>query len=266
MNKKQIGWSKNFCRRIYQFNTGSSGLSRINGRLSSIQIASVFTSSDSDGIAIVNADTNEYARIKEACNTRGIACWGYGQNGSEINLISREVLPHGQVLNLEVLGQKYSVMLPLVGEFQAMNALCALGLVLANTAFQTSQIVDMLGRLSGVPGRLQQYQATMKTTLSMSIMPIPPDALDNILKALRPHTTGRLICLFGCGDRDTESVRLWGEISTRLADVSIVTDDNPRSEDPQKSENKFSKALKMTPSKLTAAQCHSSGRPDALLR
>ncbi|HPQ50759.1 MAG: UDP-N-acetylmuramoyl-L-alanyl-D-glutamate--2,6-diaminopimelate ligase [Alphaproteobacteria bacterium] len=190
---------------------------------------------DSDGIAIVNADTNEYARIKEACNTRGIACWGYGQNGSEINLISREVLPHGQVLNLEVLGQKYSVMLPLVGEFQAMNALCALGLVLANTAFQTSQIVDMLGRLSGVPGRLQQVPGNNEDYAVYVDYAHTPDALDNILKALRPHTTGRLICLFGCGgDRDTGKRPVMGEISTRLADVSIVTDDNPRSEDPQK--------------------------------
>ncbi len=189
---------------------------------------------DDQGVAVVNADVPEFEQIRQVCKTRNISCWGYGVKGHEIRLKSREVLPHGQKLELEIMGQSFEVMLPLVGLFQAMNVLCAVGLVLAENKFKAADIVDCLSSLEGVPGRLQQVQGTQGFAVYVDYAHTP-DALENILNALRPHTQARLICLFGCGgDRDSGKRPVMGEISTRLADVTIVTDDNPRSEEPSK--------------------------------
>ncbi|MDD3021410.1 MAG: UDP-N-acetylmuramoyl-L-alanyl-D-glutamate--2,6-diaminopimelate ligase [Alphaproteobacteria bacterium] len=188
---------------------------------------------DNQGIAIVNADVPEFENIRQFCEQRKIPCWGYGVKGKEITLKSREIFPQGQKIELEVLGQNFSVMLPLVGLFQTMNVLCALGLVLAENKFDVADVVNNLSHISSVPGRLQQVQGTKEFAVYVDYAHTP-DALENILNALRPHTENRLICLFGCGgDRDTGKRPVMGDISTRLADVTIVTDDNPRSENPQ---------------------------------
>lgn len=184
---------------------------------------------EKDGVAVINADTPEFFEIKTVCEKRGIACWGYGHNGDTLKLVSREAIPTGQNLTLEILGATYEVFLPLVGEFQTMNVLCALGLVLAEGRFEVHKVIETLSTLSPIPGRLQQVgNSSVYVDYAHT-----PDALENVLNALRPHTTGRLICLFGCGgDRDKTKRPKMGEISSRLADVTIVTDDNPRSEDP----------------------------------
>lgn len=186
-----------------------------------------------DGVAVVNADAEYFDRIKSECQKRNITCWGYGKSGDEIKLISREILPHGQKLSLEILGESYSLELPLVGEFQAMNILCAIGLVMANGKFKVADILSAVEKISGVAGRLQLVKGAPTGCAVYVDYAHTPDALENILNALRPHTQNRLICLFGCGgDRDKGKRPQMGEISTRLADVTIVTDDNPRSENP----------------------------------
>ncbi|HNS45042.1 MAG TPA: UDP-N-acetylmuramoyl-L-alanyl-D-glutamate--2,6-diaminopimelate ligase, partial [Alphaproteobacteria bacterium] len=181
-----------------------------------------------DGVAVVNADTPEFAEIKTICEKRGITFWGYGHKGDALKLVVREAIPTGQNLTLDVLGAPYEVFLPLVGEFQTMNVLCALGLVLAEGKFEVHKVIETLSTLSPIPGRLQQVSnSSVYVDYAHT-----PDALENVLNALRPHTAGRLICLFGCGgDRDKTKRPKMGEISSRLADVTIVTDDNPRSED-----------------------------------
>jgi len=133
---------------------------------------------------------------------------------------------------LEIEGQTYHVLIPLVGSFMVMNALCALGLVLACGA-GIEDSVSALAQLEGAPGRLQSVPGHPNGAAIYVDYAHTPDALENILKALRPHTNGRLICVFGCGgDRDPGKRPLMGQCVARLADIGIVTDDNPRSENP----------------------------------
>jgi UDP-N-acetylmuramyl-tripeptide synthetase len=123
--------------------------------------------------------------------------------------------------------------LPLAGEFQAMNALAALGLVVA-TGASADAATEALTRLTGAPGRLQ-FVAEHEGGAIVVDYAHTPDALATVLSALRPHARGRLIALFGCGgDRDAGKRRLMGEIATRLADRVYITDDNPRTEIPAK--------------------------------
>jgi UDP-N-acetylmuramoyl-L-alanyl-D-glutamate--2,6-diaminopimelate ligase len=190
----------------------------------------------SGGTAVVNADTPEFRAIRDLCAVRGIRVWGYGYAGNDLRVVSREAVAQGQNVVLDVFGKKYEFLFPLVGEFQIMNALCAAGLVLAceeNAEDAATKIIPMLAELSGVPGRLQPVAGHPNGAAVYVDYAHTPDALENILTALRPHARNRLICLFGCGgDRDRGKRPLMGEVSFRLADVTIVTDDNPRSEDP----------------------------------
>jgi UDP-N-acetylmuramoyl-L-alanyl-D-glutamate--2,6-diaminopimelate ligase len=130
--------------------------------------------------------------------------------------------------------------LPLVGEFMTMNALCALGLVIADFRDDgeieeaAGELVSALARLEGAPGRLQLVPGHPRGAVYVDYAHTP-DALENILKALRRHAQGRLICVMGCGgDRDPGKRPLMGRIAAELADLAIVTDDNPRTEDAAK--------------------------------
>lgn len=186
-----------------------------------------------DGVAVVNADTPEAAQIEALCKERGVRCWTYGVKGREFRLIERTPTAHGQKISLEVMGRKCSLTLPLVGAFQVMNVLCAAGLVVALDEKKIDDVIDVLPRIEGVPGRLQLVSGHKKGAAVYVDYAHTPDALENILTSLRPHTTGKLVCLFGCGgDRDTGKRPVMGQIAARLADTVIVTDDNPRSEQP----------------------------------
>lgn len=186
-----------------------------------------------DGIAVINADAPEAKQISNLCADRKIKCWTYGLKGQEFKLIDRVPTPQGQKIKLEFMGRKCAFTLPLVGAFQVMNVLCAAGLVTALDEDRLDDILDVLTRIEGVPGRLQLVPGHPQGAAVYVDYAHTPDALENILNALRPHTTRRLVCLFGCGgDRDTGKRPVMGQIAKRLADVVIVTDDNPRSEDP----------------------------------
>ncbi len=201
----------------------------------------------SDGLAVLNADVPEFQGLAELCGRRGVSVVGYGVAAREIAVRSVEPLPHGQRLTLEILGQPAAVALGLVGRFQAWNALAALGLVLAadpvaaealraGQAVPTAVLEPMLAaleRLEGVPGRLQPVSGHPNGAAVIVDYAHSPDALETVLQALRPHATGQLVVVFGCGgDRDRGKRPVMGGIAARLADRVIVTDDNPRSEDP----------------------------------
>lgn len=184
------------------------------------------------GVAVLNADVPDYAWIHRALQGHGITTWSYGVSGDHIRLINRTALPEGQKLEIEILGQRTECILPLVGEFMAMNALCALGLALALDA--DWDYVSALPHLTGAPGRLQYVDGHPNGAAVYVDYAHTPDALSNILSALRPHVAGRLVCLFGCGgDRDPGKRPMMGEIASAMADEVIVTDDNPRSENPE---------------------------------
>ncbi|WP_085932053.1 UDP-N-acetylmuramoyl-L-alanyl-D-glutamate--2,6-diaminopimelate ligase [Enhydrobacter aerosaccus] len=186
----------------------------------------------SDGTAVVNADSDRAAALAEICHRRGIRFWTYGTQGREFRLLRDEPTATGQHLEIEVLGTRYEIDLPLVGAFQASNALAALGLVVA-TGGDVTRAVSSLGTLSGAPGRLQLVARHRSGAPVYVDYAHKPEALETVLRTLRPFAKGRLVVVFGCGgDRDRGKRPLMGEIATRLADLTIVTDDNPRSEQP----------------------------------
>ncbi|MFM8542705.1 MAG: glutamate ligase domain-containing protein, partial [Chakrabartia sp.] len=138
----------------------------------------------------------------------------------------------GQQLIIEAEGQTHKISLPLIGAYQAANALVAAGLVIA-TGGDVSTTLGNLSRLQPVRGRLERAVITQSGAPVYVDYAHTPDALEAVIEALRPHCKGRLILVFGAGgDRDTGKRPEMGAIAAQLADPVIVADDNPRSEDP----------------------------------
>ncbi len=187
------------------------------------------------GVAVVNINTPYSERIVEACTARGLRVIEYGTGARHIRLNKRKPLPAGQFVDLLVFGERYELELPLVGEFQAENALCALGLVIAedpDNRLLHMQGVYALERLQSVRGRLE-FAARHPNGAAIYVdYAHTPDGLETMLKALRPHAHKHLHVVFGCGgDRDRGKRPMMGDIAVKLADKVIVTDDNPRTED-----------------------------------
>lgn len=189
-----------------------------------------------DGTAVVNADSDRAEALAAICRQRGIRFWTYGAKGREFRLLRDEPTPTGQALTVEVLGRRHEIALPLVGDFQASNALAALGLVVA-TGGDAASVIDRavagLASLTGAPGRLQLVARHRSGAAVYVDYAHKPEALETVLRTLRPFARGKLVVVFGCGgDRDRGKRPVMGEIATRLADLAIITDDNPRSEEP----------------------------------
>jgi UDP-N-acetylmuramoyl-L-alanyl-D-glutamate--2,6-diaminopimelate ligase len=191
-----------------------------------------------DGVAVLNADVPEFDALDSASGKRVVIDYGY--EGHFIRLVSCEPRMDGQQVKIEILGRKHEFHLPLVGAFMTMNVLCALGLVIAGMRDaaeieeEGDHLIKALSKLEGAPGRLQFIPGHPEGAVYIDYAHTP-DALENILKALRRHTEGRLICVMGCGgDRDPGKRPIMGKISVELADMTIVTDDNPRTEDAAK--------------------------------
>ena len=184
------------------------------------------------GTAVLNADLSIYEELRARCERRGIKILSYGIAESDLRLMTQEPTAEGQFLMLDVLGRARRVALPLAGTFQAFNVLAALGLTIA-TGLAPEAGLEALPNLDGVPGRIEQVGRTPRGGRVFVDYAHTPDALETVLAAIRPHTEARLWVVFGCGgDRDRGKRPLMGEIACRLADRTIVTDDNPRGEDP----------------------------------
>jgi UDP-N-acetylmuramoyl-L-alanyl-D-glutamate--2,6-diaminopimelate ligase len=153
-----------------------------------------------------------------------------GEAGSAIRLLEIAPRPDGQVLRIDAAGARREIMLKLPGRFQADNALMAAALA---TALGERDALDRLASLRGVRGRLELAARLPNGAAVYVDYAHTPDALERLLTALRPHTSGKLHVVFGAGgDRDRGKRPLMGAAAARLADVAIVTDDNPRSENP----------------------------------
>jgi len=184
------------------------------------------------GVAVLNADIPEFATLAETARFAGHPILDFGTAGQELRLVSRQPSATGQLLELDVLGRRRIVELPLVGSFQAMNALAALGLVLA-TGIDPDAGIEALQHLAVVRGRVEKVAELASGAAVFVDYAHTPDGLDKVLTALRPHAANRLICVFGAGgDRDPTKRPKMGAIVAAQADIAIVTDDNPRSEDP----------------------------------
>ncbi len=183
-----------------------------------------------ESTVVLNADVPEYQTLLKTCEAAGHTIISYGRAGETLKLLNAQPEPGGQILQLSVEGKKHTLKFPLVGGFQVMNALCALGLVWAQEKDNVETLLKTFQNLKPVPGRLQKIEGPKAVYVDYAHT---PDALETVLNALRPHAEGELICLFGCGgDRDPGKRPIMGEIAARLADKVIVTDDNPRNEKP----------------------------------
>ena len=183
-----------------------------------------------DGAAVLNADSDAFDAFKTAAAGRRVL--SVGRAGEAIRLVARTPVPDGQGLVLEIDGRRYDVRLPLAGAFQAENVLVAAGLALA-VGEPIDGVMAALEALKGAPGRLQRVGAGPNGGEAYVDYAHTPDGLETVLSALRPHVAGKLIVVFGAGgDRDRTKRPLMGAAAARLADIAIVTDDNPRSEEP----------------------------------
>jgi UDP-N-acetylmuramoyl-L-alanyl-D-glutamate--2,6-diaminopimelate ligase len=184
------------------------------------------------GTAVIWADDDWSARAAEHARNRGLRLFGVGQDGEALRLLARTPGQLGQQLEVEHAGATRKLNLPLIGAYQAANALVAAGLALA-TGSDAGQVFDALTRLQPVRGRLE------RAAISRAGAPVyvdyahTPDALEAAIAALRPHCAGRLIVVFGAGgDRDQGKRPEMGRVAAEQAELAIVTDDNPRGEDP----------------------------------
>jgi UDP-N-acetylmuramoyl-L-alanyl-D-glutamate--2,6-diaminopimelate ligase len=187
---------------------------------------------DGDGAAVIWADDAWSERAIAAARVRGLKLLTVGTLGETIRMVSRTPTQLGQTLELDAGGKTHKVNLPLIGAYQAANALVAAGLVLA-TGGDLATTLGGLSRLQPVRGRLERAVITAAGAPVYVDYAHTPDGLVAAIAALRPHTRGKLHLVFGAGgDRDTGKRPQMGAIAVEQADIVIVTDDNPRSEDP----------------------------------
>jgi UDP-N-acetylmuramoyl-L-alanyl-D-glutamate--2,6-diaminopimelate ligase len=184
------------------------------------------------GVAVVNRDAEDAGEFVAAAERRGLKLLTVGVRGATLKLTEQVPDPRGQRLSVVHKGSTHSIALPLAGLFQASNALVAAGLALG-LGDPLEAVLAALGSLKGAPGRLELVARTRAGASIYVDYAHTPDAIETVLLALRPHVKGRLHIIFGCGgDRDKGKRPLMAAAAARHADAVIVTDDNPRSEDP----------------------------------
>ncbi|QFY60603.1 UDP-N-acetylmuramoyl-L-alanyl-D-glutamate--2,6-diaminopimelate ligase [Rhizobium grahamii] len=182
--------------------------------------------------AVIFADDAWSEQAIKAAREAGHDVRTVGRKGDYLTLKRVEHFRHKQVAEIHADGEIFEVDIPLAGDFQVANALVAAGLAMS-TGVPTKVAMAALEKLQGASGRLELVGHTRDGALAYVDYAHKPDALSNVLESVRPFTTGRVIVVFGCGgDRDRGKRPIMGEIACRLADVVIVTDDNPRSEEP----------------------------------
>ncbi|MEO8176102.1 MAG: UDP-N-acetylmuramoyl-L-alanyl-D-glutamate--2,6-diaminopimelate ligase [Sphingomicrobium sp.] len=187
-----------------------------------------------DGTAVVWTDDAKSDAVIERVARRGSKLMTVGRKGDAIRLIDQVPTSLGQTVTLSHDGRTHRLALPLIGAYQAANVLVAAGLALA-TGTPFDAVFSAMGRVSPVRGRLE------RAVISPAGAPVyvdyahTADALEAAIQALRPHVAGKLITVFGAGgDRDQGKRPEMGKVAAKLSNVVIVTDDNPRGEDPAK--------------------------------
>ena len=186
---------------------------------------------DADGAAVIDVDHEHAETVIAAASARGLSIISVGRKGTGIRLVELIIEGFAQTLQIEHGGKAFRVRLPLVGEFQVENALVAAGLAIG-TGSDVASVFAALERLTGAKGRLELVGANRGAPIFIDYAH-KPDALAKALEALRSTATGKLVVVFGAGgDRDRGKRPLMGAVAAAKADRVIVTDDNPRSEDP----------------------------------
>lgn len=187
---------------------------------------------DANGVAVLWNDDIWSPAVEETVTKRGVRLMTVGATGKDLRLVSREPTQLGQSLVIAAGDLTQKVELPLIGAYQVANALVSAGLVIA-TGGDVAQTLGNLARLQPVRGRLERAAITRAGAPVYVDYAHTPDAIEAALDALRPHATGRLILVFGAGgDRDQAKRPEMGKVAAAKAEVLIITDDNPRGEDP----------------------------------
>ena len=190
-----------------------------------------------NGTAVLNFDSSEFEALESICISRGVNVISFGaSNGADIQLLEVKPSPAFQEIKIKVFKVEYQFVLKLLGKFQILNVLAALGIVVASQ--KESDVgfwVDKLRDLKGVPGRLECVTESNSMAQIIVDYAHTPDALRNALVALREHASRRLICVFGAGgERDRSKRKIMGQVAHELADLCLITDDNPRNENPKR--------------------------------
>lgn len=194
--------------------------------------------------AIIYSDDEWSDKAIAAAKAGGADVRTVGRKGDFLSLKRVEHFRDKQVAEVHVGGDIFEVHLPLAGDFQIANALVSAGLAIV-TGVPAGRALQALHHIKGAPGRLELVGHTKEGALCYVDYAHKPDALENVLTSVRPFTTGRVIVVFGCGgDRDKGKRPIMGDVATRLADVTIVTDDNPRSEVPEQIRSEIMAAAK----------------------
>jgi UDP-N-acetylmuramoyl-L-alanyl-D-glutamate--2,6-diaminopimelate ligase len=183
------------------------------------------------GTAVIDVDDCYAGQVVDAAKKRGLKIMTVGEGGDGIKLVGGTIDGFAQTVELAHAGRTYKVKLPLVGGFQVQNAAVAAGLAIA-TGAEPKRVFKALENLTGAKGRLELAGTRNGAPIFIDYAH-KPDALAKALAALRPYASGKLIVVFGAGgDRDTGKRPIMGRIAHDNADRVIVTDDNPRSENP----------------------------------
>ena len=183
------------------------------------------------GAAVICADNEHSADVFAAAKRRGLRLFEVGRQGRDIRLRDLAIDGFAQMVKLSYAGIDHTVRLPLPGYFQVENALLAAGLAIT-TGSDPAAVFPALAHLKGAKGRLELVGEKRGAPIFVDYAH-KPDALAKALEALRPYAGNRLTVVFGCGgDRDAGKRPMMGKTAAQLADCVVVTDDNPRSEDP----------------------------------
>jgi len=187
---------------------------------------------DESGTAVIWADDEWSDQVIARVKKREMRLITVGTKGKGIELLSRQPTQLGQTLELRIQGDVSKVKLPLIGAYQAANVLVAAGVVMASGG-NVEDVLGHIARLQPVRGRLERACITKAGAPVYVDYAHTPDGLKAAIAALRPHTKGKLITVFGAGgDRDKGKRAEMGAIAVADSDIAIVTDDNPRNEDP----------------------------------
>ena len=186
------------------------------------------------GKAIINLDDDYGKRLIDRLGKDRVWTYSVSDRGADLYTSNLDYQPNGVSGILHTPQGEIAFNSPLVGQFNLANLLAAVGAAI-HLGVDLSLIADRLPNFTGVPGRMERVQSDSNQDINVIVdYAHTPDSLENLLKAARPFISGKMICVFGCGgDRDRTKRPLMGKIAAQLADLAVVTSDNPRTENPE---------------------------------
>ncbi|MEH1813682.1 MAG: UDP-N-acetylmuramoyl-L-alanyl-D-glutamate--2,6-diaminopimelate ligase [Nostoc sp.] len=187
------------------------------------------------GRAIINADDSYGKRLIASLDSERVWSYSVNDNSADLWMSDLSYQPNGVSGTLHTPKGDVAFRSPLVGQYNLENLLAAVGAVL-HLGLDLQLVANVIPEFPGVPGRMERVQINTEQDISVIVdYAHTPDSLENLLKATRPFIPGKVICVFGCGgDRDRTKRPKMGKIAAELADVAVVTSDNPRTEDPER--------------------------------